>query len=148
MRNVRFADPAEGQTGQRDSNLGGREIGVEMGQDMARLPSPGISLFYERIELAGPHLDERKLRGDEKAVQQNENQDEQDVGRDDARRIPLRRNFLRRREKEECDHGWPGNRNEPRTLGPRLVKKTSAETLTSSIWSRLESCRERPIRGR
>jgi hypothetical protein len=53
--------PAESEARQRDSELRGREMGIEMGCDMPRKSGAFSPLTDERIKLAATHLYDREL---------------------------------------------------------------------------------------
>ena len=72
----RFADPAEAEGGQGDTQLTGREVGVELvvygTQDM---PAPAI-FFRQGVNLGGAQFDDGELGGNEEAVEQHQKQSE------------------------------------------------------------------------
>ena len=78
-RHIRFPDPAEGKAGDRDAQLRGGEIGIQMGDQFVRNLCPPVSLGGQRLNLGCPDLDDGKLGGDEKAVQKDEKQDQQNL---------------------------------------------------------------------
>ena len=102
---IRLAHPAERQAGQGDAELRGREVGVEMAEDMPRQRGPPVVLLDQRIELAAAHLHQRKLRRDEKAVQEDEQQDAEQMEPDHAGGVPLRHDLLCRGEQRGQEEG-------------------------------------------
>ena len=99
--------PAERQAREGDAELARREVGVEMGQLMARELRPPAARLGERIELGRPHLDQRELGGDEEAVERDEQQaeGESDPGIHRVRRRLRGAGALRQGEGEEGHAG-------------------------------------------
>ena len=50
---------------------------------------PGITLLDEGVQLAGADLDDRKLRGDEESVQQDQREDGEKAEKDDLPGFPV-----------------------------------------------------------
>ena len=67
-----LADPAQGQARQRDAELGGREVGVEVLDHVLREPRAAVALAELDLDLGRPHLDQRELGGHEEAVHEHE----------------------------------------------------------------------------
>ena len=51
-RNDRLADPAKSEAGQRDSELGGRKVGLQVACDQACNGGPRIAFLDHRVESA------------------------------------------------------------------------------------------------
>ena len=64
---LRFADPAEGERSERDSELAGRQVGVEV-LEQTHQALCGALPEARAFRCARAHADERKLRGHKKAV--------------------------------------------------------------------------------
>ncbi len=71
VRERRLADPAQRQARQRDAELGGRQVGVEVRDHVLRDLGAAVALAPD-LDLRRPHLDQRELGGDEEAVQEHE----------------------------------------------------------------------------
>src|SRR5687768_15189690 len=102
VRDKWLPHPAERETGQRYPKLRRGKIGVEMPDDVARDFHALPALAGERRNLAVAHFDDRELRRDEEAVEENQKEDGQDLEDRDFHRDPVR---------EECftggrDQGW------------------------------------------
>ena len=69
----------EHQAGHRDADLGGRQVEVEPIERLAREPGREVALLGELIDLGGPHLDQGELGRNEKAVDQDQAGDRQDL---------------------------------------------------------------------
>ena len=87
VRDERFAHPAEPQAGQRDPELRGRQISVQMRDDVASDPAALPALIGEGSNLAVANFDDGKLGRDEETVEEHEKEDgenlqERDLGRD------------------------------------------------------------------
>ena len=67
-----FADPAEGKTGERDAELGGRKVSVEMRTDVFNKTGPHIPLLHQFVELTGAHFDDGEFAGHEETVENDE----------------------------------------------------------------------------
>src|SRR5205085_324892 len=52
-----FADPAQGETGQGDAELGRRQVGVEMSADVLGENGTDVAFVFKRIELESYQLD-------------------------------------------------------------------------------------------
>src|SRR6266516_4383672 len=74
--------PPQAKAGHGDSQLGGAQKGIEIRQDVPRHFRPAQSPEHQRIELRFPDADQSELRGDKKAVEQNQAQNEQDFPKD------------------------------------------------------------------
>lgn len=74
-----FADPAEGEAGEGDAELGGAEIGVEVGDDVAKEFGPAIAAGNEGLKLGVADFDEGEFGGDEEAVHQHQGDDGDDL---------------------------------------------------------------------
>jgi hypothetical protein len=69
IRDRRLTDPAERQTGEGDSELGGGDGAVEMRNGFFHGHRPGAIFLDHFFDLRSPHGDQRKLRRHKKAVQ-------------------------------------------------------------------------------
>ena len=67
-RDRRFTNPAQGERSERDSELAGRQVSVEVLQQTPSAAWPSDCPGGERLDTRRAHADERKLRGDKKAV--------------------------------------------------------------------------------
>jgi CBS domain containing-hemolysin-like protein len=78
-RECRFADPAEAERGERDAELAGRQIGVQMAVHVAEQASAPAAAGGQGRGLGLAQLDQREFGGDEEAVQQHQQQGSADV---------------------------------------------------------------------
>src|SRR5690606_31543254 len=62
-----------------DAQLGGREVGVQIGQHPFRDAGPSVPLFPQHGDPGGADLDDGKFGGDKKTVQKNQYQDQQQI---------------------------------------------------------------------
>ena len=84
-----LADPSQGETGERDSQLRRGKVGVEVS---AHVPDEGrtlVSFIDQLIELAAPDFDDGEFARDEKAVQADEKRDRGQLKGDDRGWIPV-----------------------------------------------------------
>ena len=79
-----LAEPTQSEAGQGDAQLGGRDVGLEMGGDVFGELGAGVTLLDQGVELAGPDLDDGQLRGDEEPVEQDQREDGQKAEDDDV----------------------------------------------------------------
>ena len=97
-----FADPAEGEAGQRDTELRSRQVGVEMGAHVFDETRLHIPLFHQFVELTGAHFDNSELARHEETVENDERGDGGKFRGQDHGRIPmLRDRFSQRRCREK-----------------------------------------------
>ncbi|MNM95023.1 hypothetical protein D3C81_1074480 [compost metagenome] len=74
MRKGRFTDPAQAQRGEGNAQLAGRKIGVQLVVHGAQdLPAPAM-LHGNRLDLGRAQFDHGELGGNEKAVEQHQQQ--------------------------------------------------------------------------
>ena len=73
----RFADPAEGDRGEGDAELGRRQIGVEVPEHVRGQPRAALAGLDVRLDLGRAHLRQGELGGDEKAVERDQQEAEQ-----------------------------------------------------------------------
>ena len=74
MGERRLADPAQAQRGQGDTQLAGRQVGVELVMHGAQdLPAPAVVFGY-RLNPGGAQFDHGKFGRNEKTVEQNQDQ--------------------------------------------------------------------------
>ena len=71
-REGRFADPAQGQGRQRDAELAGRQVGVEVLVDAEQDAAAPADPFGETDRLGVPQLDQGEFGCDEKAVEDDQ----------------------------------------------------------------------------
>jgi len=90
-----FAEPADPEAGQRDADLGGGEIGVEMAQQVKGRARAKNLFRRQTLETRFTHLHERELGGDEKTVERDEDGDSENFPEEGriqafahARRLP------------------------------------------------------------
>ena len=76
----RFADPAEREAREGDPELGGGEVGVEMGDHVRRDPAPPLAAEDVRLDLGRPDLGQGELGSDEEAVERHEQQRDRQRG--------------------------------------------------------------------
>src|SRR5205085_11694509 len=84
-----FADPAQGETGQGDAELGRRQVGVEMYAYVLGENGADVAFVLKRIELAGPHFYDREFGRDEKGVERDEPDDQGDLADENDWRVPV-----------------------------------------------------------
>src|SRR6185436_6664835 len=65
-------DPSERETCQRDSELGCRDVSVEMIDDPKKGSRAPVSFGYQRSDARAPNAYERELRRDEESVSQHQ----------------------------------------------------------------------------
>ena len=94
-RQERLAHPAEGKAGERDAELRRGKIRIQMRGHMPRKCRARFALLLERFELASAHLHDRKLRGDEKAIEQDEEKNRARLQEHHSGGIPVRRHSIR-----------------------------------------------------
>ena len=70
-----FADPAEGQTRERDAKLRRGKISIEMSAYVFCKTRTHVPLLCQRVELARAHFDDGELARDEEPVQGHERGD-------------------------------------------------------------------------
>ncbi len=71
-----LADPTQRQTGERNSHLRRRKVGIEIAGHLAGDLGATIPVADERIELCSSYFDEGELSGDEKTVDRNQQEAE------------------------------------------------------------------------
>jgi hypothetical protein len=81
-----LADPSQRQRRERDTDLAGGEVGVELRQHLLGRDCRGPALLGELAHAPGPHLDESEFGGDEEAVDQDEQDRERQHGLREAAR--------------------------------------------------------------
>ena len=102
MHEKLFADPAEREAGQRDAELRGRKIGVEMRAHVLDETGPQIPLFHQFVELTGAHFDDGEFARHEETVENDERGNGGKFGGQNHGRIPmLRDRFSQRRCREK-----------------------------------------------
>ena len=74
-----FDGPPQRQARDRDADLGRREVDVQLVQRLAGHPGRPASLLDHLVDLAGPHLHQRELGGDEVGVDEDQPGDDQEV---------------------------------------------------------------------
>ena len=84
-----FPYPAERETGQGDAELSRRQIGVEMTAHVLNDLGAGVSLIDQGIQLAAPDFDDRKLATNEKAVEDHQSCDHEELAEQDAGSVPV-----------------------------------------------------------
>src|SRR5690349_1938108 len=65
-------DPSEAKTGDGDTELGSRQIGIEVGNNVLREGSHGMALARFDVDLRGPYLNDCKFRSDKETIEKNE----------------------------------------------------------------------------
>ncbi len=73
----RLADPAQAERRQGDAELRRRQVGFQLLHHAAGEPRPQQPALDLGLELGGPHPHQRELGGDEKAVDQHQQEAEQ-----------------------------------------------------------------------
>ncbi len=91
VREIFFAEPAEREAGQGDAKPACGEIGVEMRGDVAGKFRAAHALVDQGVELTAADFDDREFRSDEKAIQEDEKQNDGELQEDDEGGIPVRR---------------------------------------------------------
>jgi len=71
LRDGRFADPAKGERGERNSKLHGRQELINIVFELEYRASAGTAESDELLDAGLPHADQSELRGDKEAVGQN-----------------------------------------------------------------------------
>jgi hypothetical protein len=72
VRHRRLADPAQRERCERDAQLGGAQVVLEVLEREQRALGAHVSGTGARLERGRPHLDQRELGGDEEAVGQDQ----------------------------------------------------------------------------
>ena len=67
-----LTDPAQPQAGQRDAQLSGGKIGVQIAEYPARYDGPAMALGNEWLQLSVAQFHQRELGGNEKAIEHNQ----------------------------------------------------------------------------
>jgi hypothetical protein len=78
-----FADPAESERGERDTELADREVVVQVFDSFLYQSRPWFALFDESVYPRRAHLDERELRGHEQTVHGDEEEREEQPAQGD-----------------------------------------------------------------
>jgi hypothetical protein len=78
-RNKRLAKPAERKARHRNANLCGGKVEIEMRDYLERNTRATVSFRSQRFDLGKSYLDDCEFCRDEKAVQKNDEQDNEDV---------------------------------------------------------------------
>jgi hypothetical protein len=76
-RESRLADPAQAQRGERDAQLAGRQVGVELAVDLAEDASAHALAFGDGAHAGFAQSDDAELGSDEEAVQHDQENGEQ-----------------------------------------------------------------------
>ena len=97
----RLAEPAERETGERDAELSGGKVGVEVARDVTGKFRALRAALDERIELRSAHLYDRKLAGDKETIQHDQKKDREKLEKHDPDRFPFRR-----RSERSDDRQW------------------------------------------
>ena len=71
--------PSQRQAGDRDPDLGSRQVEIEPIEGLAGQLGCPVALLGELVDLGRPHLDQGELDRDEKPVDQDQTRDEQDL---------------------------------------------------------------------
>ena len=94
MREGRLADPAQGEGGDGDAELGRGEIGIEMLDGALQRFGIGASGRDQLDDAAAADRDERKFGGDEKAVSENQGKYREKLGNGDHTAVFARHGLL------------------------------------------------------
>ena len=81
--------PPQRQAGDRDPDLGGRQVEIEPIERLAGQLGGPVALLGELFDLGRPHLDQGELDRDEKAVDQDQTRDDQDLNISHVGRNPV-----------------------------------------------------------
>ena len=105
--------PSQRQAGDRDPDLGGRQVEIEPIERLAGQLGRPVALLGELVDLGRPHLDQGELGRDEKPVDQDQTRDDQDLEISHDGRNPVLGRVARRRRCETAA--------EPRPVHPVIV---------------------------
>src|SRR5262245_21622835 len=72
MRYGGLADPTEPQRSERDSKLGGAQVGVQVSLEALDDPGPPLTLISEFLNPSAANLDQRELRRHEEPAEKHE----------------------------------------------------------------------------
>ncbi len=89
VRQKLLADPAEGETGQRHTELRGGEISVEMPADMLDEGGAQIPFVHERVQLTDAHFHDGEFARDEKPIQDHQSRDRRQLEQEQPGRVPV-----------------------------------------------------------
>jgi hypothetical protein len=79
VRDGGFAQPAERERGERDAELGGGNVGVQVVNQAQEPLGSLVARARQRRNAGAAHTDQRKFGRDEKAVSEDEEEDKKDV---------------------------------------------------------------------
>lgn len=79
VRDDRFSEPAQSQRGQRNAELRGRDIGVEIVYQTEQTFSSPVACISESCDTRAAHSDKGELGGDKKPVGKDEKENEKDI---------------------------------------------------------------------
>ena len=148
----RFADPAEAEAGESDSELAGGEVGFEILGEMMGEGGGGVAVFGHGLELGGADFNEGEFGGDEEAVEEDEGEDRGEFEGDGGGVFPLGGGSGGGSEEEEVVQEREVHRavKTKRAAGgdTRDSKLFGRGLLTSWIWSLRGSFHWKRVRGK
>ena len=90
----RFHRHAEAEARERDAELRRADVTIQMRDDVPRGAGAAIALRFKRSELRIADAHERQFRRHEKAVEQHQHDDREELQADGCDRVPVHQNFI------------------------------------------------------